>query len=299
VLARLADASGALLATTAAAHGLFYGHPRSLGLAGGFASPLAQRLLGEADLVLAFGASLNRWTTHDGTLFPQALVVRVDIEGGDVRADSRATAERLDVRGSSFDHVLPELAVYRRRDEIDDRSTADTIDPRTPMVALDDLLPEERGVSIDSGHFMGWPAMYLTIRRRDQFVMAQAFQSVGLGLATAIGASLARRDRVTVAVLGDGGARMSLTELDTAARLGLPLLVVIVNDAAYGAEVHDFAPLGVDVQLARGSAMSTSPQSPARLGHTVRPYAASGISNGCGRGGPNSRSSSTARSRPR
>ena len=81
--------------------------------------------------------------------------------------------------------------------------------------------------------------------------MAQAFQSVGLGLATAIGASVARRDRVTVAVIGDGGARMSLMELDTAVRLALPLLVVVVNDAGYGAEVHDFEPLGVDVELAR------------------------------------------------
>jgi thiamine pyrophosphate-dependent acetolactate synthase large subunit-like protein len=250
-LARLADSSGALLATTAAAHGLFYGHTRSLGLAGGFASPLAQRLFGEADLVLAFGASLNRWTTHDEKLFPQARVVRIDVEAGDVRADARATAERLDVHGNGFGHALPELAAYRRRDEIDDRSTADTIDPRTLMAVLDDLLPEERCISIDSGHFMGWPAMYLTIRRPDQFVLAQGFQSVGLGLATAIGASVARRDRITIAVLGDGGARMSLPELDTAVRLGLPLLVVIVNDAGYGAEVHDFAPLGVDVDLAR------------------------------------------------
>ena len=250
-LARLADSSGALLATTAAAHGLFAGHPRSIGLAGGFASPLAQRLLGEADLVLAFGASLNRWTTHDGRLFPQARVVRVDNEAGDVRADARATAGRLDARGSGFDHVLPELAVYRRHDEIDDRSTDEHIDPRTLMAALDELLPEERCISIDSGHFMGWPAMYLTIRRPDQFVLAQAFQSVGLGLATAIGACVARRDRVTVAVVGDGGARMSLGELDTAVRLGLPLLVVIVDDAGDGAEIHDFAALGVEVELAR------------------------------------------------
>jgi thiamine pyrophosphate-dependent acetolactate synthase large subunit-like protein len=256
-VARLAESSGALLATTAAAHGLFAGHPRSLGIAGGFSTPLARRLLGDADLVLVFGASLNRWTTHDATLFPQARIVQVDTERAApaaslwVKADARATAEKLDVRGHAFDEVLPELAAYRRRDEIDDRSTTDRIDPRTLMAALDDVLPEERAVAIDSGHFMGWPAMYLAIHAPDQFVMAQAFQSVGLGLATAIGASVARRDRPTVAVIGDGGARMSLMELDTAARLGLPLLVVVINDAGYGAEVHDFAPLGVDVELAR------------------------------------------------
>jgi thiamine pyrophosphate-dependent acetolactate synthase large subunit-like protein len=256
-LARLAESSGALLATTAAAHGLFAGHPRSLGIAGGFSSPLARRLLGEADLVLVFGASLNRWTTHDGTVFPQARVVQVDSERAApgvalwVQADAHATAEALDVRGDGFNDALPELAAYRRRDDIDDRSTVEQIDPRTLMVALDDLLPPGRAVAIDSGHFMGWPAMYLTVGAPDEFVLAQAFQSVGLGLATAIGTSAARRDRITLAVIGDGGARMSLMELDTAVRLGLPLLVAVVNDAGYGAEVHDFEPLGVDVELAR------------------------------------------------
>jgi acetolactate synthase I/II/III large subunit len=256
-LARLAESSGALLATTAAAHGLFAGNPRSLGIAGGFSSPLAGRLFGEADLVVVFGASLNRWTTHDGTLFPSARVVQVDTERAApgaalwIAADASATAELLDVRGTGFDGILPELAAYRRCDEIDDRSTGERIDPRTLMADLDDLLPPNRAVAIDSGHFMGWPAMYLSVSAPDAFVLAQAFQSVGLGLATAIGASVARSDRITAAVIGDGGARMSLMELDTAVRLELPLLVVVVNDAGYGAEVHDFEPLGVDVSLAR------------------------------------------------
>jgi acetolactate synthase I/II/III large subunit len=92
--------------------------------------------------------------------------------------------------------------------------------------------------------------MYLSVAGSDAFVMAQAFQSVGLGLATAIEASDARPERITLAVIGDGGARMSLMELDTAVRLGLPLLVAVMNDAGYGAEVHDFEPLGVDVELA-------------------------------------------------
>jgi thiamine pyrophosphate-dependent acetolactate synthase large subunit-like protein len=54
-----------------------------------------------------------------------------------------------------------------------------------------------------------------------------------------------------VAALGDGGALMGLPELETAVRLGLPLLVVVFNDAAYGAEVHHFAPDGFPVDLVR------------------------------------------------
>ncbi len=76
------------------------------------------------------------------------------------------------------------------------------------------------------------------------FCFTQAFQSIGLGLATAIGAALARPDRLPVAALGDGGAMMSIAELDTLVRLGFPMVVVIYNDEAYGAEVHHFGPDG-------------------------------------------------------
>jgi thiamine pyrophosphate-dependent acetolactate synthase large subunit-like protein len=113
------------------------------------------------------------------------------------------------------------------------------------------LLPEERTVAIDSGHFMGYPAMYLRVPDERGFVFTQAFQAVGLGLATAIGAALARPDRLTVAALGDGGAMIGLADLETVARLGLRMLVVIYNDAAYGAEVHHFGPHGHPLDLVR------------------------------------------------
>ena len=59
-------------------------------------------------------------------------------------------------------------------------------------------------------------------------------------------------DRPTVAAIGDGGAFMALAELETAVRLKLGnLLVLIYDDAAYGAEVHHFAPMGHDVALVR------------------------------------------------
>ena len=87
---------------------------------------------------------------------------------------------------------------------------------------------------------MGYPSVYLGVPDEAGFCFTQAFQSIGLGLATAIGAALARPDRLAVAALGDGGALMSAAELETVARLGLPMVVVVYNDQAYGAEVHHF-----------------------------------------------------------
>jgi thiamine pyrophosphate-dependent acetolactate synthase large subunit-like protein len=266
----LADAAGALLATSAAGNGLFARSPWSLGISGGFASPLAADLIRSADVVVSFGATLNMWTTRRGRLLsPGARVVQVDVEAGAIGAHHRAdvglvgdAAEaalalraEIDGRGRPSwrtPELRAEIARRRWRDEpYEDASDGSHLDPRTLSIALDDLLPDERLIAIDSGHFMGWLPMYCRVPDERGFVMTQAFQAVGLGLGTAIGAAVARPDRVAVAALGDGGALMALSELETAARLALPMLIVVFNDAAYGAEVHHFGPEGHPLDLVR------------------------------------------------
>ncbi|HEX5302298.1 MAG TPA: thiamine pyrophosphate-dependent enzyme, partial [Streptosporangiaceae bacterium] len=132
-----------------------------------------------------------------------------------------------------------------------DESDGERIDPRALSIALDDLLPAERTVAVDSGNFMGYPSMYLSVPDEAGFCFTQAFQSIGLGLATAIGAAVARPDRLTVAALGDGGALMGVSELETVARLRLPMVVVVYDDEAYGAEVHHFGPDGDPLDTVR------------------------------------------------
>ncbi|MCZ7375176.1 thiamine pyrophosphate-binding protein [Micromonospora sp. WMMC250] len=265
-LTRLADACGVLLAVSAAAKGLFAGNPWYLDVAGGFATPLAAELVGTADLVVAWGSTLNMWTTRHGELIPPtAVVVQVDHDpaafgvnrpvdltvAGEVTAVAEAVLDRLDAGATGVSGWrTPELA-QRIRDHgrwrtvpYRDESDESTIDPRTLSAALDDLLPAARTVVVDSGNFMGYPSMWLDVPDVAGFCFTQAFQSVGLGLASALGAAVARPDRLTVAAVGDGGFVMSATELVTAVRLALPLLVVIYDDAAYGAEVHHFGPDG-------------------------------------------------------
>ena len=106
-------------------------------------------------------------------------------------------------------------------------------------------------MAVDSGNFMGYPSMFLDVPDEFGFCFTQAFQSIGLGLATAIGAALARPDRLPVAALGDGGALMGASELETVVRLGLPMVVVVYDDAAYGAEVHHFGPQGLPLDTVR------------------------------------------------
>ncbi|WP_086850554.1 thiamine pyrophosphate-binding protein [Amycolatopsis kentuckyensis] len=257
VLRELAARCGALLATSAVAHGLFHDDPFALGISGGFASPAAAELIVGADLVVGWGCALNMWTTRHGKLLsPHAKLAQVDIEQaalgahrpidlgvvGDVACTASDVLALTSVRtGYRTDEVAARIAAGRWNDvEHEDLSGDGRIDPRTLSRLLDELLPSERIVSIDSGNFMGYPSAYLSVPDEQGFCFTQAFQSIGLGLGTAIGAALARPDRLPVLGTGDGGFHMALSELDTAVRLGLPLVVIVYNDAAYGAEVHHF-----------------------------------------------------------
>ncbi|MEV4113685.1 thiamine pyrophosphate-binding protein [Nonomuraea sp. NPDC049695] len=261
-LEELAGRAGALLATSAVAKGLFRGSPWDLDVSGGFATPLAAELIRDADLVVAWGCALNMWTTRHGTLIrPGAKVVKVDLDPaafnahvpadlgveGDVAAVAEALAARLTPRqGYRSDEIARRVRAEGRWRDVpyEDESGGGRIDPRTLTIGLDDLLPRERIIAVDSGNFMGYPSMLMDVPDEGGFCFTQAFQSIGLGLATAIGAALARPDRLPVAALGDGGALMGIAELETVVRLGLPMVIVVYDDEAYGAEVHHFGPHG-------------------------------------------------------
>jgi acetolactate synthase I/II/III large subunit len=271
-LERLADACGALLATSAVAKGLFRGNPWNLDVSGGFASPLAADLITGADLIISWGCSLNMWTTRHGKLIGTgATLIQVDDDAsaigahrpvhlgvlGDVAETARAVADALAAGREAEGYRSAELREriarqVRWRDvPFPDESDGQRIDPRTLSIALDDLLPAERTVAVDSGNFMGYPSMYLSVPDEAGFCFTQAFQSIGLGLASAVGAAIARPDRLAVAALGDGGALMGVSEFETVVRLGIPMVVVVYDDEAYGAEVHHFGPDGDPLETVR------------------------------------------------
>jgi acetolactate synthase-1/2/3 large subunit len=269
-LVELGVACGARLATSAVAKGLFRDNPWALDVSGGFATPLAAELIRDADLIVGWGCALNMWTTRHGKLIgPDATLVQVDLDPaalgvhreisfgvvGGVTATARAATQVVGRGrpGYRSDDVRASIQARGRWRDVayDDTSTAEHIDSRTLTIGLDDMLPAERVVSVDSGNFMGYPSMFLSVPDERGFCFTQAYQSIGLGLATAIGAALAQPDRLPVAALGDGGGLMSIAELDTVRRLGLPMVVIVYNDDAYGAEVHHFGPDGHDLSTVR------------------------------------------------
>jgi len=270
-LIALAEHTGALLATSVCGHGLFSGNPWSLGISGGFSSPIADELIADSDCIVAFGASLTAWTTKRGKLIaPGAVVAQVDVEAGKigyqtpvqiaVHGDAQATAEallaELDQRGAK---LRPNRRTDAMRERIrggdnhhyphPDESSRDFIDPRTLSKAVDAILPTDRVVASDSGHFCGWVPRYLRVPNARASCLSHSFQSVGLGLPSVIGLAVANPGKLAVLGTGDGGFLMSMADLETALRLKLRLCILVYNDASYAAEVHYFRRQGYSVDI--------------------------------------------------
>jgi thiamine pyrophosphate-dependent acetolactate synthase large subunit-like protein len=270
-LIALADRLGALLATSVCGHGLFADNPWSLGICGGFSSPAADELIGESDFILGFGVSFTQWTTKKGKLIaPGASVAQIDIEAPKlgyqrpvqhaVLGDAKSTAEALlselgrppssDKSGRRNDRTRERIrSGDNHHSPYPDESSALYIDPRTLSKAVDDILPKDRVVASDSGHFCGWVPRYLRVPNPKASCLSHSFQSVGLGLASAIGLAIANPGKLAVLGAGDGGFMMSIADLETAIRLGLRMCILIYNDSSYAAEVHYFRRQGYSIDL--------------------------------------------------
>lgn len=256
VLEMLADKIGALLITSARGNGLFRGNPYNMGIIGSFSHSAARRLVDQADCVLVFGAGLNFLTMSFGMSLPAVPLIQIDRvrtnigqwSDADVAVvgDARRVAEQLlealpdrseDEKPFHCDEVRRSLADFDPAADFEAANTARTVDPRSLGIALDKLLPENRNMVFDAGNFLGI-VPYLSVPGPDHFKLTNDFASIGIGFGTALGVAKARPDSTTVLVIGDGGFMMTMGELETAAREDLPLIIILMNDCAYGAELH-------------------------------------------------------------
>jgi len=255
-LVALAEKTGALLATTARGKDLFRGHHLNLGVIGSFSHSLARRMAAEADCVLAVGAGLNVLTMSFGESLPVAPLIHVDRTRAHIGrwttadvavvGDARLAAEALagavrnrpaaekPFHGADTRALLDAFDIAK---DFESQNTPRTVDPRSLAVALDRMLPKERNVCYDAGNFLG-VVPYLSTPGPAHFKMTNDFASIGLGFGAAMGFARARPEIPTVLVIGDGGFLMTMGELETAVREDLPLVVVLMNDCAYGAELH-------------------------------------------------------------
>jgi acetolactate synthase-1/2/3 large subunit len=153
---------------------------------------------------------------------------------GDIGASVRALAERLGgrLRPDSGMLALRETILTR----INDRATAESF-PVTPQRLVHDVravMPDDGIVCLDNGMYKIWFARNYRTHTANTLLLDNALATMGAGLPSAIAAKLIHRDRRVLAVCGDGGFMMNSQELETAVRLGLDLVVLIIDDSAFG-----------------------------------------------------------------
>ncbi len=249
----LAAKTGALLSTTLPARGLFHDDPYCLGISGSFTPEVGLEYLKEADLVIGVGCSLAYHAGGGGQLWPKAKMLHVDIDplavsqGQEVarqhlRADARLGVEALTAAVPARDRKWRTDAMAARiRDSKPDSHVFEIepglLDPREVVAVLEKHLPREWEMVNSSGH-CSWFFAQMPSRAQDKFLTIREFGAIGNGISFAMGVAAARPERQVVLFDGDGSLMMHVQELETIKRHGLKILIIVMNDGAYGSEVH-------------------------------------------------------------
>ncbi|HEU0206280.1 MAG TPA: thiamine pyrophosphate-binding protein [Pseudolysinimonas sp.] len=253
-LGEVADLTGAITGSTALGRGLFPRGEFDLGVTGGFGAEAAMALVAQADVAVVFGAALNQFTTKFGELFgEQTVVIQVDVSDvqtnprvdrfirGDASVVAAAVVVGLRTRGatpSGWRESMP-IAKLRQYETGTGIAPDGRLDPRSVAERIAELLPDDRVVVTDGGHFLGWVNMFWPVAAPDRMMtIGTAYQSIGLGFSSVAGAARAQPESTIVLATGDGGGLMALADLETAVRVAAGHGIAVVwNDAAYGAEV--------------------------------------------------------------
>lgn len=249
----LAQACDGLLAETLPARGLFHDDPFSIGIAGGFSSEMAWTCLAKADLIIAVGCSLAFHNSAGGKLWPNAEVLQIDIDPvaisqgkvaaqDHMRADARlgvqALAAAIKTRNTGW--RSPDLARAIAETPADSAvfpAEADVHDPRDVVRTLDAAIPTDWELVNSSGHCSYFFAQ-MPNRPQAHFLTIREFGAIGNGISFAMGVARARPDVPVVLFDGDGSLLMHVQELETIQRHGMNILIIVLNDGAYGSEIH-------------------------------------------------------------
>jgi len=224
-------------------------HQRFMGNTALSDGDFVHRVVGAADLIINVGhdsvekppffmrATDKRKVMHinfetaavDPVYFPQLEVV------GDIANSIWQIKEKIAVQeGWVFDFFSRAHDAYlahRAESEADMRFP---VLPERLVKAVRDVLPPEGIVTLDNGVYKIWFARNFPAAQPNSLLLDNALAAMGAGLPSAMAAKVVHPEKPVVAIVGDGGFMMNSQELETAVRLGLHLVVVILRDDAYG-----------------------------------------------------------------
>lgn len=243
------------------------GHPLSVGIVGYFMATRSRtkhvrELVTEADVIMLIGNRTNQNGTDSWSLFPKdAKYIHLDIDGqeigrnyealrlvGDARLGIKALSAALEGEDGAkrkaarpaLERTISEgLAKGRKDAEAVETSDESPIRPERLMRDLDSLLTPDHIVVSDASYSSIWVGNHLKSRKAGmRFLTPRGLAGLGWGLPYALGAKCARPNAPIFALVGDGGFAHVWSELETARRMGLNVVVAVLNNSILGYEKH-------------------------------------------------------------
>ena len=233
-------------------------HSLAVGVTGQYSRKCANETVAHADLVFFAGTRANSMTTANWRLpLPGTRVIHLDISPeqlgrhfpaavmlcGDAKVTLRRLAELSAPRENRVWVAETQARVRDWRADVEPMRASDAapVRPERICAEIGEALPADGAIVVDTLQASIWAGSMVALGGpRQRFVRCGG--SLGWGLPASIGAKAALGDRAVVCFTGDGGLYYHLAELETAARYGLNVVVVVNNNGAYAGEEEYWAP---------------------------------------------------------
>ena len=226
-------------------------HPLSLGTIGMHGNPLANKVLLEADVMLAVGTRFSdRATGNIDTFCPEAKKIHIDIDaaeiGKNIDVDIPIVASAKNALSAIYERLVkqvtkkPEGGWQKRvKDARSQLNPPEQIEPRefkpkTLLQTLRRLLPESTIVTTEVGQNQMWSALYFKALKPRTFISSGGLGTMGFGFPAALGAKVACPERHVVDIAGDGSFIMTEQELACSVTENIPVTVIVLNNNVLG-----------------------------------------------------------------
>lgn len=251
-IVKMSDLLMAPVATTFMGKGAFpENHPLSLGSIGMHGNPAANRLVGEADVLLAVGTRFSdRATANLDSFAAKAKKIHVEIDDAEINknieidvpivADAKVALKLLITTTSKKLKKGEGKAWTKRVKEAKEqlspllKEQPKDLVPKTMLFELRKLLPENAILTTEVGQNQMWSALYFQALKPRTFISSGGLGTMGFGFPAAIGAKVACPDRPVVDIAGDGSFIMSEQELACSVSENIPVIVIVLNNSVLG-----------------------------------------------------------------
>jgi len=251
-LMQMSDLLMAPVATTLMGKGAFpEGHPLSVGSIGMHGNPAANKLMGEADVLLAVGTRFSdRATANLDTFCANAKKIHIDIDAAEIGKNIEVDVPIVGDAKTSMKLLHAALTKKLRKNESSTwtkrvkeakeqlspllKEMPKDLLPKALLTELRRLLPENTIVTTEVGQNQMWSALYFKALKPRTFISSGGLGTMGFGFPAALGAKVACSDRPVVDIAGDGSFLMTEQELACSVTENIPVTVIVLNNSVLG-----------------------------------------------------------------